>query len=167
HDDGGAGPRQHLRRYRRGVDLGQLGSHRRRRSRRHRAGGDGLELHRAEKSPAGRKPHHQPARRRHPPALSDHSLPRRRSGGAQRAGGGGHGRTASGTEFRRMIGSGSVMNAIALPALILLLLASALIAVTLGPAQITPGEAWSVILHHLGLLPESPVGHLRDAIVWE
>lgn len=66
-----------------------------------------------------------------------------------------------------MTGSGSVMNAIALPALILLLLASALIAVTLGPAQITPGEAWSVILHHLGLLPESPVGRLRDAIVWE
>jgi iron complex transport system permease protein len=52
-------------------------------------------------------------------------------------------------------------------ALLLLLLLSALLAITLGPADITPGEVWSVILHHFGLLPESPVSRLRDAIVWE
>src|SRR5690606_9417729 len=52
-------------------------------------------------------------------------------------------------------------------ALFVLLLLSALQAVTLGPADITPGEVWSVILHHLGLVPETPVSRLRDAIVWE
>ncbi len=54
-----------------------------------------------------------------------------------------------------------------LPALAILLLASAVVAVTFGPAEITAGEVWSVILHHLGLIPESPVSRLRDAIVWE
>lgn len=52
-------------------------------------------------------------------------------------------------------------------ALWLLLIASATIAVTFGPAEITPTEVWATILHHLGLVPESPVSRLRDAIVWE
>src|SRR5215217_4341003 len=52
-------------------------------------------------------------------------------------------------------------------ALSLLLLASVVIAVTFGPADITPTEVWTTILHHLGLAPESPVSRLRDAIVWE
>lgn len=52
-------------------------------------------------------------------------------------------------------------------ALLALTLLSAVVAVTLGPADITPNEVWSVILHHLGLFPESPVSRLRDAIVWE
>jgi iron complex transport system permease protein len=52
-------------------------------------------------------------------------------------------------------------------ALYALLICSALIAVTLGPADISTGEAWSIVLHHLGLVPESPVSRLRDAIVWE
>lgn len=59
------------------------------------------------------------------------------------------------------------MTRIAFPALALLALLSAIVAVTLGPAEITPGEVWQVILHHLGLLPDSPVSRLRDAIVWE
>jgi iron complex transport system permease protein len=59
------------------------------------------------------------------------------------------------------------MTRLTLPALMALLLLSAIIAVTFGPAEITPGEVWSVIAHHLCLLPESPVSHLRDAIVWE
>ncbi len=49
----------------------------------------------------------------------------------------------------------------------MLLIASAIGAVTLGPADITPAEAWAVILHHLGLIEQSPVSRLRDAIVWE
>jgi iron complex transport system permease protein len=56
---------------------------------------------------------------------------------------------------------------VSLPALVVLLAASAVAAVTFGPAEITAGEAWAVILHNLGLLPDSPVSHLRDAIVWE
>lgn len=52
-------------------------------------------------------------------------------------------------------------------ALSILLLASVIIAVTFGPADITPTEAWGTILHHLGLAEESPVTRLRDAIVWE
>lgn len=59
------------------------------------------------------------------------------------------------------------MNRIPIVALAALLLVSALVAVTQGPADITPGEVWSVILHHLGLLPETPVSRLRGAIVWE
>ncbi|MCP8884085.1 iron chelate uptake ABC transporter family permease subunit [Devosia sp. XJ19-1] len=59
------------------------------------------------------------------------------------------------------------MTRLSLPALLVLLVASAIAAVTFGPADITPGEVWSVIAHHLGLLPESPVSRLRDAIVWE
>lgn len=52
-------------------------------------------------------------------------------------------------------------------ALCALLLASAVIAVTLGPADISAGEVWGVIFHHLGSSTESPVSRLRDAIVWE
>jgi iron complex transport system permease protein len=59
------------------------------------------------------------------------------------------------------------LSRLSLPALTLLLVLSAVVAVTFGPAEITPGEVWSVILHHFGLVPESPVSRLRDAIVWE
>lgn len=59
------------------------------------------------------------------------------------------------------------MNRYSLPALWMLLLVSLVAAVTFGPADIVPHEVWSVILHHLGLLPDSPVSRLREAIVWE
>lgn len=59
------------------------------------------------------------------------------------------------------------MRALSLPLLFLLMLLSVVAAVTFGPADITPQEVWSVILHHFGLLPDSPVSRLRDAIVWE
>lgn len=59
------------------------------------------------------------------------------------------------------------LQATAYIALWLLLIASATIAVTFGPADITPTEVWTTILHHLGLVPESPVSRLRDAIVWD
>lgn len=58
-------------------------------------------------------------------------------------------------------------SAAAFLALWLLLIASATLAVTFGPADITPTEVWATILHHLGLVPESPVSRLRDAIVWD
>lgn len=58
-------------------------------------------------------------------------------------------------------------SATAFLALWLLLIASATLAVTFGPADITPTEVWATILHHLGLVPESPVSRLRDAIVWD
>jgi len=48
-----------------------------------------------------------------------------------------------------------------------LLLASATIAVTIGPADISPAEVWTAVLHHLGLWSDSPLSRLRDAIVWE
>lgn len=59
------------------------------------------------------------------------------------------------------------MSRFSLVVLLALVILSAVIAVTLGPADITAGEAWGVILHHLGLLPDSPVSRLRDAIIWE
>lgn len=51
--------------------------------------------------------------------------------------------------------------------LLALLLASLVLAVTFGPADIAPSEVWQTIAWHFGLLPESPVGRLRDAIIWE
>jgi iron complex transport system permease protein len=56
---------------------------------------------------------------------------------------------------------------LAVPALLMLLCASAMLAVTLGPAEITSGEVGQSLSHHLGLLPEPPLSRLRDAIVWE
>lgn len=51
--------------------------------------------------------------------------------------------------------------------LLALLLASLVLTVTFGPADIAPSEVWQTIGWHFGLLPESPVGRLRDAIIWE
>ncbi|HQZ12824.1 MAG TPA: iron chelate uptake ABC transporter family permease subunit [Devosia sp.] len=56
---------------------------------------------------------------------------------------------------------------IAYLALWALLLASVTIAVTLGPAGISAGDAWGTIFHHLGLRADPPLSPLRDAIVWE
>lgn len=53
------------------------------------------------------------------------------------------------------------------PALLAVLLASMVLAVTLGPADIAPMEVWQTIGHRLGLVAESPVGRLREAIIWE
>lgn len=52
-------------------------------------------------------------------------------------------------------------------ALSVLLVASATVAVTFGPADIGPTEVWATILHHLGFVADSPVSRLRDAIVWD
>jgi iron complex transport system permease protein len=52
-------------------------------------------------------------------------------------------------------------------ALTALLLASLVLAVTFGPADIAPSEVWQTIGYHLGLVAESPVGRLREAIIWE
>lgn len=57
-------------------------------------------------------------------------------------------------------------NSIWIVALIAVLLASVTLAVTLGPAEITPGDVWASIAHHLGF-GESPLSALRDGIVWE
>lgn len=45
------------------------------------------------------------------------------------------------------------------------LLASVVVAVTIGPAEIRVDEVWAAILSHLGL-GESPLSALRDGIVW-
>jgi iron complex transport system permease protein len=49
----------------------------------------------------------------------------------------------------------------------LLLAASIVLAVTLGPADIAPMEVWQTIGHHLGLPFDTDVSRLRDAIIWE
>ena len=46
------------------------------------------------------------------------------------------------------------------------LVASIVVAITLGPAEITPVDVWSSVLHHLGF-GESPLSVLRDGIVWQ
>jgi len=46
------------------------------------------------------------------------------------------------------------------------LVASLVLAITVGPAAITPLDVWSSVLHHLGL-GESPLSTLRDGIVWQ
>jgi iron complex transport system permease protein len=47
-----------------------------------------------------------------------------------------------------------------------LLAFSIVAAITFGPADISPGEAWGALLHRLGL-GDSTLSPLRDAIVWE
>lgn len=47
-----------------------------------------------------------------------------------------------------------------------LLLGSIVFAVTIGPANISAGEVWTSILHHLGI-GESSLSVLRDGIVWQ
>ena len=47
-----------------------------------------------------------------------------------------------------------------------MLVASVVLAVTFGPADITPGEVWASVLHHLGF-GVTPLSDLRDGIVWE
>ena len=46
------------------------------------------------------------------------------------------------------------------------LVASIVLAITFGPADITPIDVWSSVLHHLGV-GESPLSALRDGIVWQ
>ena len=48
-----------------------------------------------------------------------------------------------------------------------LLVASIVLAVTFGPADIAPAEVWQTIAHHLGLPVTNPVTRLRDAIIWD
>lgn len=51
-------------------------------------------------------------------------------------------------------------------ALTAVLLASVTLAVTFGPAAITPVDVWGSITHHLGF-GQSPLPELHDSIVWE
>ena len=46
------------------------------------------------------------------------------------------------------------------------LVASVVLAITFGPADITPIDVWRSVLHHLGL-GESSLSVLRDGIVWQ
>jgi iron complex transport system permease protein len=46
------------------------------------------------------------------------------------------------------------------------LAASIVLAITVGPADVTPLDVWASVLHHLGL-GESPLSALRDGIVWQ
>lgn len=48
-----------------------------------------------------------------------------------------------------------------------LLVISAILAVTIGPADISAAQVWGVIAHRLGLVSDSPVSLLREGIVWE
>lgn len=58
-------------------------------------------------------------------------------------------------------------RALAFPALWLSLLSSMTIAVTVGPADIAPGEVWTTIVHRLGLVQVDAASNLRQAIIWE
>lgn len=48
-----------------------------------------------------------------------------------------------------------------------LLLATMVLAVTFGPAEIAAGEVWHTIAHHMGIAESSSISRLRDAIIWE
>jgi iron complex transport system permease protein len=60
---------------------------------------------------------------------------------------------------RRRAGPAAVVLAVVLAASIIL-------AITFGPADITAGEVWASVLHHLGM-GTTPLDPLRDGIVWE
>lgn len=57
-------------------------------------------------------------------------------------------------------------TAVSASVLAALLIVSVILAVTIGPAEITAGEVWASVLHHLGL-GSTPLSDLRDGIVWE
>ncbi|MBK1794639.1 iron chelate uptake ABC transporter family permease subunit [Devosia sp. WQ 349] len=59
------------------------------------------------------------------------------------------------------------MTRMSLPLLVILTLLGAIVAITIGPADITPSDALAVIAYKLGLLPESPLSALRTAIIWD
>jgi iron complex transport system permease protein len=63
-------------------------------------------------------------------------------------------------------GSAATRPAIAAVALALVLIASIVVAVTIGPADLTVAEVWGSIGAHLGL-DVNPLSPLRDGIVWE
>ena len=46
------------------------------------------------------------------------------------------------------------------------LVASVVLAITFGPADITPVDVWTSVLHHLGI-GDSTLSTLRDGIVWQ
>ena len=48
----------------------------------------------------------------------------------------------------------------------LLLVASVVVAVTIGPAGLSPADVWASVLAHLGI-GEPTLSPLRDGIVWE
>lgn len=50
--------------------------------------------------------------------------------------------------------------------LVVLLVVSGTLAITFGPAEISPLDVWASVAHHLGLGP-TPLSTLRDGIVWE
>ncbi|MDO8107296.1 iron chelate uptake ABC transporter family permease subunit [Isoptericola sp. b441] len=49
----------------------------------------------------------------------------------------------------------------------LVLLASLVVAVTIGPAGIAPADVWATIAHHVGLPAPGTLSPLLDGIVWE
>lgn len=51
--------------------------------------------------------------------------------------------------------------------LLVVLLASMVGAVTIGPAAIAPSDVWLAIGHHVGLAGDAAIAPLNDAIVWE
>ncbi|MWB99413.1 putative F420-0 ABC transporter permease subunit [Agromyces seonyuensis] len=68
---------------------------------------------------------------------------------------------ARGARRRRGIGVAATTGI-----LVLLLLASIVVAVAIGPAGLSPAEVWSSIAAHLGLA-DPTLSTLRDGIVWE
>ncbi len=59
-----------------------------------------------------------------------------------------------------------VPSAVPLVGAALLLVVSVVLAITVGPAQIGPTEVWRSVAAHAGL-GTTPLGELRDAIVWD
>src|SRR5690606_11953926 len=167
-DPRGRGPRERRRRRRRLVGLDLVGGDRRGRPRRHRARRLGLEQRREEDRRPARAPRDARARRGAREALPRRPLRRERGGGAQRRRGRvarrparrDRGRPRVTVTAARVPLAGAVVGAL------VLLLASVVLATTLGPADVTAGEALASIAHHLGLGVDPPE-RLTDAIVWE
>src|SRR5690606_406282 len=123
-----------------------------------------LEFGRTEEEAAGRKSHYQSTRCRQAAALSRRTLPGVRGWRPQCRGHGRYGTPACRAQFRAVNRTRLVSLWLSLLAL---LVASLVLAVTFGPAEIAPLEVWQAIAHRLGLAAESPLNRLRDAIIWE
>lgn len=71
---------------------------------------------------------------------------------------------------RAVTSRGTLAGRVGIPVAAAALIVTVLVAVTIGPADLSVGEVWRSVAHHLGFggaLGLEPLGRLQDGLVWE